>query len=675
MTRRLVLVSSCLLAACASKPCPPPSTAACVSEAPAPEVVASSEGEPAQPAAPEKTTESPTLLIDGPPEVPTPLRARLRQYLETRQADLYALSQDGKTMLVRTRFGNTAQMHLVSTPLGARKQLTFEDEPIADAEFVPGENALWFMKDTGGNEDYQIYRLNLNTGSAELLTDGKSRHQGLTVQRGGGRIAYANNARNGRDMDIYVADGKTRASEQRVLEAQGNFTPITFSRDGKRLLVREYLSIAHSELHVVDLEAKTARRITSGPPAAHRSAFFSADGKRVYVASDREGEMTELYEGDLDQEPITWTPLTRNIAWNVELASLSPDGRTIAFVTNEEGYGVLRLLDTRTRKHRVAKNLPRAIIASMRYAEKADVIGLTLARPTSSNDVYAYDPRRETLVRYTESEMGGLDPASFIEPELVRVTSFDGLSVPAFVYRPRGEGPYPVVIDIHGGPESQARPRFHPLAQYLAKESGIATVVPNVRGSDGYGKSYLALDNGKNREHAVKDIGAILDWIERDPALDGKRVAVMGGSYGGYMVLASLVHYGTRLKGGIDMVGIANFVTFLENTRDYRRDLRRAEYGDESNPDMRAFLQDISPLTHVDRINAALLVGHGVNDPRVPVSEAEQIVKAVRARGREVWQVLATNEGHGFHKKENRDRFSEISVMFLERILAPSHTP
>jgi dipeptidyl aminopeptidase/acylaminoacyl peptidase len=265
--------------------------------------------------------------------------------------------------------------------------------------------------------------------------------------------------------------------------------------------------------------------------------------------------------------------------------------------------------------------------------------------------------------------MGGLDASQFVAPELIRVKSFDGLSVPAFLYRPRGTGPFPVLIDIHGGPESQARPFFHPLAQYLARESGIAVLVPNVRGSDGYGKTYLALDNDKKREDSVKDIGAFLDFVAADAGLDEAHVAVTGGSYGGYMSLACLVHHGARLKGGIDMVGIANFVSFLENTRDYRRDLRRVEYGDESNPEMRAFLREISPLTHVERIGSALLVGHGVNDPRVPVGEAEQIIKAVRARGRDVWSVLATNEGHGFQKKENRDRFTEISVLFLERIL------
>jgi dipeptidyl aminopeptidase/acylaminoacyl peptidase len=611
-----------------------------------------------------------TLIVEGAPEPPEALRARLHQYLETRSASVASISSDGKSLLVRTRFGETPQIHLVGAPLGARRQLTFDDEPIASATFVPGEpDALWFTRDKGGAEDYQIFRLDLTNGRAELLTDGKSRHQSLVIERKGKRIAYASNARNGRDMDLYVADGRKKESARLLLEVQGTYAPLDFSRDGKWLLASHYVSIQESELYVVELATGKARQITQGPKAAYRSAFFDASGKRVYAASDREGEMNELYEIAIDKEPSSFRSLTRDIKWNVELVRLSPDGKTIALVVNEEGYGTLHLLDTQTRAHRVAKNLPRAVISRLDYAENADTLGLSLARATSATDAYTYDVKKQKLVRYTESEMGGLDQSSFVEPALVRFDSFDGLSVPAFVYKPRGAGPFPVVIDIHGGPESQARPVFHPLAQYLARESGIATIVPNVRGSDGYGKRYLSLDNGKLREDSVKDIGALLDFVAKDSTLDAKRVAVMGGSYGGYMVLASLVHHGARLRGGIDVVGIANFVTFLENTRDYRRDLRRVEYGDESNPEMRAFLTDISPLTHVDRITSALFVAHGTNDPRVPVGEAEQIARAVREKGREVWTLVATNEGHGFQKKENRDRYSELAVMFLERTL------
>jgi dipeptidyl aminopeptidase/acylaminoacyl peptidase len=276
---------------------------------------------------------------------------------------------------------------------------------------------------------------------------------------------------------------------------------------------------------------------------------------------------------------------------------------------------------------------------------------------------------RGKLERWTESEIGGLPKSRFVEPTLVRFKSFDGLSVPAFYYAAKADGPRPVVVWIHGGPEMQARPELSPLIQYLVTESKISVLVPNVRGSDGYGKSYLLRDNGEKREDSVKDIGALLDWVGTRPELDKKRVAVFGGSYGGYMVLASLTHFPERIVAGVDVVGISNFVTFLNNTSEYRRDLRRAEYGDERDPKMKAFLQRISPTTNVARIKSALFVAQGLNDPRVPASEAEQIVAGVRKTGRDVWYMLAKNEGHGFTKKENRDTFSLLSVMFLEKQL------
>jgi dipeptidyl aminopeptidase/acylaminoacyl peptidase len=259
-------------------------------------------------------------------------------------------------------------------------------------------------------------------------------------------------------------------------------------------------------------------------------------------------------------------------------------------------------------------------------------------------------------------------------PELIDYPTFDEVDgqprrIPAFVYRPAGEGPHPVIISIHGGPESQARPGFSSTYQLWIDRLGAAVVVPNVRGSSGYGKTYLKLDNGKLREDSVKDIGALLDWIATQPDLDASRVAVYGGSYGGYMVLASGVHFSDRLKAAVDIVGISNFVTFLENTQDYRRDLRRPEYGDERDPEMRAHLERISPLNNVERIRVPMFVVQGNNDPRVPVSEAEQMVAALREQGSPVWYMNALNEGHGFRKKENRDLFSEATILFFERYL------
>jgi dipeptidyl aminopeptidase/acylaminoacyl peptidase len=265
--------------------------------------------------------------------------------------------------------------------------------------------------------------------------------------------------------------------------------------------------------------------------------------------------------------------------------------------------------------------------------------------------------------------VGGLDPATFVEPELVRYPSAGGLGIPAFLYRKPGEGKRPVVVLWHGGPEGQHRPLFNPFVQFLASELGLAVVAPNVRGSDGYGKRYLSLDDGVRREEALKDIGATLDFVASRPDLDAGRLAVYGGSYGGYMVLASLAFYGERIRAGVDVVGISSLPTFLRSTADYRRDLRRAEYGDERDPAVLAVLERISPLHHAEKLRAPLLVIQGKNDPRVPQSEAEQIARAVRENGKELWYLLALDEGHGFQKKENRDTMTAAIALFLERQL------
>lgn len=677
MTRSIVLTLLALaLAACggAQTPtpcpaCPEPTAAVCP---PAVDTAA----EPVAAATPGVVDDG-VVRLDGTPEVPAALHERLQQYLETRSATLQEMSDDGRAMLITTRFADTAQLHVLSTPMGARRQLTFTSEPVYGAAFYPNDpRAVLLHQDVGGTENYQLYRVDLRTGRRALVTDGRSRNIEFLFSRDGSRLAYVSNARNGRDMDIWMSDGT--GPGELFLERAGDWHVVEFSRDGSRLLLSEFVSITDSRLHLVDVATRAVTRLSpEGDTGADRAAAFSADGRSLYVVSDRGSQFAELYEvplADLARvsDVTTWRPLTRSIPWNLEELALSPDGRTLAFGVNVDGTSELRLLDTRSRRVSAIAGLPRGVMTGLRFAREAPVVGFSISASRLSGDAFTYDLRTRRTARWTESEMGGLDPEALVEPELVHYASFDQRSIPAFYYRPRGATPgqrVPVVIQIHGGPEAQARPWFSPLVQYLASEAGIAVITPNVRGSDGYGKGYLALDDGRLREDSVRDIGALLDWIGTQPDLDASRVAVFGGSYGGYMVLASLVHFGDRLRAGVDIVGIANFVTFLENTAAYRRDLRRVEYGDESNPEMRTFLAGISPVTHVDRIRSALFVAHGANDPRVPAAEAEQIVSAVRGGGHDVWYMLARNEGHGFLRKSNRDRFNELSAMFLEQHL------
>ncbi|MBK8997595.1 MAG: S9 family peptidase [Myxococcales bacterium] len=665
-----IVLAIVLASGCASPPLEEPRTPPPPSAAPAPVSVSQVPAQ-ATAAAPAEAAAGGQLVLDGVPAVPDALRGRLGRYLETRVASLGALSDDGRSMLVTTRFGQTAQTHWVRQPLGARTQLTFNPEPVGRPTFAPGQtDAILFTSDSGGNEQYQLHRQDLKTGETTRLTNGKSRNEAYVWSWQGDRVAFSSNARNGRDIDIWLSDGKSAESAKLLLERSGHWVPLEFSRDGKKLLLIEYISINDSRVHLADIESKTVTRIGPETPlAAYRAATLDATGKRLWLTSDREGEFTELYEVDLTKPESAWKPLSRHIKWNVEGLALSPDGRTLAFTVNEDGLSMLRLMDTATRKDRVVPGVPKGVISGLGFARKANVLGFTFASATSPGDAFSYDVGRGKLERWTESEIGGLPRSRFVEPSLVRFPSFDGRSIPAFYYAAKADGPRPVVVWIHGGPEAQARPEFSPLIQYLVTQSKVSVLVPNVRGSDGYGKTYLLLDNAEKREDSVKDIGALLDWVGKQPGLDSKRVAVLGGSYGGYMVLASLTHFPERIVAGVDVVGISNFVTFLENTSAYRRDLRRAEYGDERDKKMRELLQRISPTTNVGKIRSALFVAHGQNDPRVPASEAEQIVKAVRKTGKDVWYMLARNEGHGFTKKENRDTFSLLTVMFLEKHL------
>jgi dipeptidyl aminopeptidase/acylaminoacyl peptidase len=656
VARILCLALSCA-AACAGSAAPPVTpapVAAPVAATPAPGPATSPAAAPAG------------LRLEGAPAIPDALRARLDQYLNTRSAAMADLADDGRSMLITTRFGESIQVHHVAIPGGARTQLTFGREPIQATAFIPGQRSLIYVTDVGGDEQFQILRLDLDGWRTTRLTDGKSRNLAPVWSEDGKKLAWSSTARNGRDFDVWVSDGRSTGAV--AVQGTGLWEPLGFSRDGNSLLIQEEISIAHSRLHLADLVKKTVTNITPGDaPVAYRSAVLAPDGRRAYVTSDRGGEFVSLYELDLAKS--SWRPLTENIPWNVDNIALSRDGRTLAFVINEGGFGRLHLLDTRTRRAKRVASVPDGIVSGLTFARSAPVLGFTLASPTRTSDAYTYDLRRGAVTRWTESEMGGLDPARFVAPTLVEFPSFDGLKIPAFYHRPEGEGPFPVAILIHGGPEGQAKPRFSPLVKILVADMRIAVIEPNVRGSDGYGKTFLSLDNGFKREDSVKDIGALLDWIAGQKELDAKRVAVMGGSYGGYMVLASLVHFGDRIRAAVEQVGISNFVTFLENTAEYRRDLRRVEYGDERDPAMRKHLMAISPLSHVDKIRTALLVAQGANDPRVPASEGDQIVAAVRKAGRDVWYMLAPDEGHGFDKKENVDTFTLLAILFLEKHL------
>jgi len=617
------------------------------------------------------------LVVEGVPPVTPELRQDAGRYLEFRSAAFNSWHPARREMIVSTRFADSVQLHVVKMPGGARRQLTFFADPVAGGSFQPkaGEFIV-FSQDSGGGEFYQLYRYDLTDGKVTLLTDGKSRNSGPRWARSGKWFAYTSTRRNGKDTDVYVINPVEPKGDRLLLELSGGGWRVTdVSDDETRLLLTEYISINESHLWIADVRAGTKELITrkGGEKISWSGARFGRDGRTIFVSTDSGSEFQRLCRYDLTTQQLT--ALTPNLRWDVENFDLSPDGRTLAFVSNEDGVSVLHLLDARSGREHRAPKLPLGVIGGLEWHENGRDLGFTLSSARSPTDAYSLDVKTGKIERWTESETGGLNAGAFVEPELVKLKSFDGLGISAFVYRPdarRFPGRRPCIISIHGGPESQSRPTFQARNNYYLNELGVALVVPNVRGSDGYGKTFLTLDNGFKREDSVKDIGAIIDWIGRDPRLDAGRIAVMGGSYGGYMVLASMVHFSDRLRCGVDVVGISSFLTFLKNTQDYRRDLRRAEYGDERDPKMAAHLEKISPLSSVNKITTPLFVVQGKNDPRVPLSEAEQMVKAIRENpaGGQVWYLMAKDEGHGFAKKRNADfQFLSTILFFREHLL------
>jgi dipeptidyl aminopeptidase/acylaminoacyl peptidase len=615
-----------------------------------------------------------SLTFDNIPDAPLGLAEKLDGYLNARQATPLGWSPKGQ-LLIATRFGDVDQLHLLDHAGGARRQLTFLHEPITEAAFSPdpSRNAYVYLKDVGGDENAQLYYQRVGEPAARLLTDGKSMNGVPLWSNSGREVAFFSTARDGHSYDIDIVDPESGALPRLALTGDSSgaaWSVRDWSPDDSKLLVLKEVSIAEGYLYVVDLSTGQKREVDPSPAKVGiTDAKFTRDGQGVYFISDREGEFARLRYINLFTNEKT--VISGHISWDIEELAISRDGHYLAYVSNEGGAGKLNLLDLRTHQDLTPPRLHVAgIIRSLSFDAEGKRLAFGFAAPNQPRDAYVLEVAENRLEPWTMSEAGPVDLTQFVVPRLAQFPTFDRVEdkarqIPLYVYEPTTSGPHPVLISLHGGPESQFRPGFDPWIQFVVNELGFAVIAPNVRGSSGYGKSYMALDNGVLREDAVKDVGAMLVWIGLQSGFDAKHVVVAGGSYGGYLTLATLVNYSDRLRGGVDVAGIADFVSFLSNTAPYRQNQRRAEYGDERDLEMRSFLRRISPLTNADRITVPLLVVHGKNDPRVPLSEAEQIVNKLRAKGREVWYLLAADEGHGYRKKQNRDAYYATFAQFL----------
>lgn len=614
------------------------------------------------------------LITENIPAIPKSLNEKIKKYTESRGAFFTDIHPNGKELIMVTRFASTNQLHYLSQPLGNRKQITFFDEPVNSADFEPTKGEyLVYSKDIGGNEFGQLFKLDLKTMESTLLTDGgRSQNGGMKWKKDGSGFYFSSTKRNGGDRDIYFMNPLKPKETKLVLQVKGGGWSIDdISADGNKLLISEYVSANESYLYMFDVNTKKLEPITdlNEKQIVQGDAQFSKNADEIFYVTDRDNEFNRLAMMNLKTKKITY--FTTDIPWEVANYTLSKDKSKIAFSTNEGGLVKLYMMYTATQKYNEIKGLPVGIIMDIKFTDDGKSLFFTQSTYDSSSDIYRLDMASNKIERWTDSEQGEMQKGDMAQPKLIEWTSFDKMKISGFYYpaSKKFTGKRPVLINIHGGPEGQSMASSLGSNNYYTNEMGVAVIYPNVRGSSGFGKTYIASDNGFNRMKSVQDIGALLDWIAGQPELDKDRIMIMGGSYGGFMTLATAYEYADKIRCSVDVVGISDFNTFLKNTEDYRRDLRRAEYGDERDPKMSAFFTKIAPLNNTDKIKKPMFIIQGTNDPRVPVTEAIQMRDKLKAQGNTVWYLEAKNEGHGFRKKENVD-FQRLAVIkFMQEYL------
>lgn len=589
----------------------------------------------------------------------------IERYLNIRSAYGASFTVDDSLSFLMDTTG-VPQVWLLTQPGAWPEQLTFHGERVTFVAPSPTREEVIFGMDEGGNEREQFYRLAPDSGQITAVTgfpDAKHMWGGWST--GGNRFAFSSNRRDDAVFDIYVQDRDERGDDAAlVTEGDGWLTVGGWSPDDRRLLVTEAHSNFDQDIFILEVESGELRHVTPHEgDVRYGSPEWSPDGKAVYVATD-EGADTR-YLARLDLESLEHHVVDDGGEWNTDEVEVDAETGRIAYTRNVDGSTELRtgqLADDAAIDQFPQPDLPHGVSGGIDFDSTATRMAVTVTSRTTNTNVYVVELETGSTTRWTRASTAGIPSKSFIAPDLVRYTSFDDREIPGLLSLPESEAPVPVIVDIHGGPESQRRPSFAPVTQYFLA-NGYAVFEPNVRGSTGYGKEYTRLDDKRQRMDAVADVTAGVEWLRDRGEIDPGRMVALGASYGGFMVLAALTEYPDLWAAGVDIVGIANYVTFLENTGDWRRELREAEYG--SLAEDRDFLESISPVTNIHRIDAPLIVLHGANDPRVPVGEAEQIV-AEASKHVPTEKVIFDDEGHGFSKLENRITAYRKIVSFLD---------
>lgn len=598
----------------------------------------------------------------------------IEQYLNIRGASSPKYSFDESRIYFTMNITGTSQLWYVNSPGTWPMQVTFFKDRITGYHPNPQKDLILVEKDEGGSEYDQFFLMKGDGTEIKMITDGAPK-----VLNGFGRwsddgsfFTYYSNKRTPFFYDIYTYNLATGESKMVFSSDHSNY-PSALSADGNKLVFTRSYSTYDNDLYLLDLQTGKEKLISVHDnfkePAQFYASSFDAKGSKLYLVSNDKNDFFRIGIYDVNTEKISYPEYSfLNDFRNNEVSRLyfPQDRSKMLVMINDRGYDRIFLYDLRNnRELNIPQKLNSSSITAVSFSN--DNKNLIIGINSSSNPsvLYQWELGTENVDQITYPSLAGVDPATFVEPELISFKSYDGLEIPAFIYKPENSDgkKLPCIISIHGGPEGQSTYGFAAIYQYYVS-AGYVVIEPNVRGSTGYGKKFAAMDNVRNRENSVKDIVSLVEYLNTRGDIDPSRIAVYGGSYGGYMVLACLTLYPQLFAAGIDVVGISNFVTFLENTSDYRRNNRESEYGSLEKD--REFLESISPLGRVKNIKAPLMIIHGRNDPRVPVGEAEQMHKAILDNGGVSELLIYEDEGHGVAKQKNRlDLYPKI-IKFLD---------
>ena len=608
----------------------------------------------------------------GIPGIPSALARTVQSYTTGYGLPLAGWDPTKREVWLKNLTSDSTLVFRVGEPGGATQPVLYLPVGVYDLYYQPQGHYLIYNQDTNGNEAFQMYLYNIETRKSTLLTDGKSRNTEPVWSNAGNQIIYSSSPAGGSGVSLYVIKPLDPKTNRLLAQSSGTYFKVyDWSPNDHQAVFVDYLSNTMSTLWLI--ETATGQKTPLSPKREKADEYydnpqFSRDGKGIFVITDRDSDVRRLAYIDLATKQFKYLSGQKS---DVEDFRIAPDGKTLAFITNEEGVSRLHLLDMKTDQEKPAHSVPLGIISDLKWHNNSQDLAFNFKSARTPTDVYSLNTQTGRVDQWAKGKTGEMDITKIPEPELIHWKSFDGKLISGFLYRPPSKwtGKRPVIIDIHGGPEEQYRPSFWGHDNYILNELGVAKIYPNIRGSSGYGKTFLNLDNGVNREDGAKDIGALLDWIKAQSYLDGERMMVTGASYGGYIALSVATIYSDRIRAAQSVVGPSNLASFLENTEGWRRDVRRAEYGDERDPKMRGFFERIAPLNNAHRIKRPLFIVQGKNDPRVKTSEAEQMISALKKNGTAVWYLLAKDEGHDFVNQQNIDFQFYATVLFIQEYL------